>query len=212
MLRIENLFTSFDHTFFLRDISFEINQGEVVLLTGKNGAGKSTLMKTIVGLLKHQKGHIFFNDKILDNLPPDERIKSGISFVFQDKRLFMRLTVEENLITAIYNGNNKYNATEFIYSVFPLLEIKRKVLAGNLSGGEQEILAIARAFIQNPKLLLLDEPSAGLTFEKIDILKELMNIFIEKSNSILLVEHKSDYFTDILSKNIQLIDGQMKQY
>lgn len=212
MLRIENLFTSFDHTFFLRDISFEINQGEVVLLTGKNGAGKSTLMKTIVGLLKNQKGHIFFNDKILDNLPPDERIKLGISFVFQDKRLFMRLTVEENLITAIYNGNNKYKATEFIYSVFPLLEIKRKVLAGNLSGGEQEILAIARAFIQNPKLLLLDEPSAGLTFEKIDSLKELMNIFIEKNNSILLVEHKSDYFKDILTKNIQLIDGQMKQY
>ncbi len=147
------------------DISLEVNKGEIVGLIGPNGAGKTTILKAIIGVVRVAKGEIIFENERLNDFETHEIIKRGIAIAPEGRQLFPFLTVEENLLMGAINGEawrKRFETIKFVYSLFPRLNERRNQLAGTLSGGEQQMLTIARALMAKPKLLLVDEPSLGL--------------------------------------------------
>ena len=204
MLTIENLVSGYDQNEILRGIDIEVKSGEIIALIGPNGAGKSTILKSIFGLANIYSGRIIFNEKDITRLPAYELIRQNISYVPQGRQVFLNMTVLENLEMGAYIFTDKNSVRKNIASIlniFPVLKEKQKENASALSGGQQQILAIARALIQNPKLLLLDEPSLGLSplamkeiFEKIvEINKDGVSVMIVEQNAKQAVEiaHKT---------------------
>jgi len=173
------------------DASIAVKGDEIVALIGSNGAGKSTLMSTIVGLLKPSSGTILFRDKEITGLPPYKIVDLGISFVPEDRKLFANCSVRENLILGAYGSRAKGRTKamlETVYQIFPRLKERENQLASTLSGGEQRMLAIARSLMSNPELLLVDEPSQGLSPKMAaDVFKTLGGLR-ERGLSILLAE------------------------
>jgi len=173
------------------DASIAVKDDEIVALIGSNGAGKSTLMSTIVGLLKPSSGTILFRDKEITGLPPYKIVDLGISFVPEDRKLFANCSVRENLILGAYGSRAKGRTKamlETVYQIFPRLKERENQLASTLSGGEQRMLAIARSLMSNPALLLVDEPSQGLSPKMAaDVFKTLGGLR-ERGLSILLAE------------------------
>jgi len=173
------------------DASIAVKDDEIVALIGSNGAGKSTLMSTIVGLLKPSSGTILFRDKEITGLPPYKIVDLGISFVPEDRKLFANCSVRENLILGAYGSRAKGRTKamlETVYQIFPRLKERENQLASTLSGGEQRMLAIARSLMSNPELLLVDEPSQGLSPKMAaDVFKTLGGLR-ERGLSILLAE------------------------
>jgi len=180
MLKLDQVNASYGGAQVLYNVSLQVNEGELVALVGSNGAGKTTTLKTIAGLLRPSSGSIYFLNERISNLPPNVIAEKGISLVPEGRRLFPFLTVQENLEIGAYKRDARRkvkDVMEWVYQLFPILKERRKQLAYTLSGGEQQMLAIGRALMSKPKLLLLDEPSLGLgpiVYNKIfNVLKEI---------------------------------------
>ena len=163
MLKLENIHTFYGPIEALKGVDIEIRQGEIVCIIGNNGAGKSTTLMTISGILKPRSGTIAFGEELITGVPPYRIVRMGISQVPEGRRIFPKLTVKENLeMGAFPIRGDKKASLEFVYNLFPVLKDRHMQLGGTLSGGEQQMLAIGRALMSRPKLLLLDEPSLGL--------------------------------------------------
>ncbi len=194
LLKVEGLQVHYGGIQALKAINFEVKQGERVALIGANGAGKTTTLKAIAGLLKLQQGHIFFNGNAIDNTPAHARVGLGIALVPEGRGVFAHLTVADNLLMGAYLRQDRTNIRtdlERYYALFPRLAQRQKQWAGTLSGGEQQMLAIARALMSRPRLLLLDEPSMGLAPL---IVKQIFNTLIEITQegvTLLLVEQNA---------------------
>jgi len=163
MLKLENIHTFYGPIEAVKGVDIEIRQGEIVCIIGNNGAGKSTTLMTISGILKPRSGTIAFGEERITGVPPYRIVRIGISQVPEGRRIFPKLTVKENLeMGAFPVRGDKKASLEFVYNLFPVLKDRHMQLGGTLSGGEQQMLAIGRALMSRPKLLLLDEPSLGL--------------------------------------------------
>jgi len=191
VLRVENLEVCYGDVQVLWGISFDVKEGEIVALLGANGAGKTTTLKTISGLLKPKSGRIYFMGKDVTELEPHKRVEMGLAHIPEGRQLFPRLTVYENLKAAAYThrAREKFDETlELIYNLFPILRERRNQLAGTLSGGEQQMLAIARGLVLRPTLLMLDEPSLGLAPKLVIEVLDFVSKLKGEGYTVLLVE------------------------
>ena len=193
MLQIKSLNTYYGESHILRDVDMNINQGEMICLIGRNGVGKTTLLKSLIGLLAPRRGEIIFNGDLVNRKPPHQRARSGIAYVPQGREIIPYLTVEENLqlgLEALPGGLAKHKKIdELVYELFPVLKQFLARKGGDLSGGQQQQLAIARALLGKPKLLLLDEPTEGIQPNIVkDIEYAVKRIIRETGVGVLLVE------------------------
>ncbi len=193
MLQIKGLNTYYGESHILRDVDMNINQGEMICLIGRNGVGKTTLLKSLIGLLTPRRGEIIFNGDLVNRKPPHQRARSGIAYVPQGREIIPYLTVEENLqlgLEALPGGLAKHKKIdELVYELFPVLKQFLARKGGDLSGGQQQQLAIARALLGKPKLLLLDEPTEGIQPNIVqDIESAVKRIINQTGVGVLLVE------------------------
>lgn len=212
MLKVENLCISYGMIDAVKGIDFVVNDGEIVTLIGANGAGKTTTMHAISGLLKPKSGSISLNGVNITKIPANKIVSMGLVQVPEGRRVFTQMSVEENLLLGAYLRKNKAEIAEdfeYVYSLFPRLKERSKQLAGTLSGGEQQMLAMARALMSKPKVLLLDEPSMGLSPL---LVKEIFNIIKEinkDGTSILLVEQNAKMALGIADRAYVLETGKI---
>ena len=194
LLEVKNLVVSYGAIKALRGISFSVEQGEVISLIGSNGAGKTTTLHSISNLIKKNSGSIFFEGTDITNLSADKIVKMGLIQVPEGRRVFANLSVKENLEMGAYLRKDKEQIKkdmEWGYELFPRLKERLSQLAGTLSGGEQQMLAMARALMSKPKLLLLDEPSMGLAPILVDEIFEIIKKISSAGTTILLVEQNA---------------------
>ena len=213
MLDIKNIQTFYGKIQALRDVSIKVNTGEIVSLIGANGAGKSTLLMTVSGINKASVGTITFEGKNIEKEEPHKIVKLGISQSPEGRRIFSKLTVEENLKLGsnIYeNGKNYLNDIKEIFELFPVLSDRKKQRGGTLSGGEQQMLAIGRALMARPKMLLLDEPSLGIAPKLVNqIFVAIKNINKEKKVTIFLVEQNAKKALELADRAYVLVNGKV---
>jgi branched-chain amino acid transport system ATP-binding protein len=191
LLEVNGVDVYYDDVQILREVSLQVEEGSIVALVGANGAGKTTLLKTISGLLRPRKGDILFSGKSLHNLKPQDIVDWGITHVPEGRRLFADLTVFENLRLGAYIPRARPNfneSLERVYGLFPLLKERKNQKAGTMSGGEQQMLAIGRAVMAQPKLIMLDEPSLGLSPILVKTIFEFITTLNEQETTILLIE------------------------
>jgi branched-chain amino acid transport system ATP-binding protein len=195
----------------LKGVSLEVRAGEVVALIGNNGAGKTTMMKTVAGLLKPEKGAVRFQGRDLAGLPPDRIMRMGLSLVPEGRRIFPRLTVMENLEMGAYSRGEKDLSREYdhVFHLFPVLGKRRSQLGGTLSGGEQQMLAMGRALMAAPKLLMLDEPSMGLAPVVVDKIFEIIELINKEGVTVLLVEQNAKRALRAASRAYVLETGEI---
>ncbi len=195
LLVLENVHTYYGNVHALKGINLTIEEGEIVTLIGANGAGKTTTLKTISGLIKPREGRIIFDGQELNKVPAHKIVYMGISHAPEGRKVFPTLTVEENLLLGAYClGNDRKTIEankERVFALFPRLAERRKQLAGTLSGGEQQMLAIGRALMSRPRLLLLDEPSLGLAPMLVKAIFETIKEINRQGVTILLVEQNA---------------------
>jgi branched-chain amino acid transport system ATP-binding protein len=195
MLKIENLHVSYGGIRALRGISLEVEDGKIVTLIGANGAGKSTTLRTITGLVKAESGSVKWNDQELLGMSIDKIVGAGIAMSPEGRRVFTDLTVEENLKIGAYLRNDKEQIAsdlEWVYGLFPRLKERNWQLAGTLSGGEQQMLAVGRALMSRPKLLLLDEPSLGLAPLVVQDIFSIIREINKQGVTVLLIEQNAN--------------------
>lgn len=189
LLEAEGLISGYDSMEVLHGVSLRAEPGQVIAVLGPNGAGKSTLMKTLFGLLRPRSGHITFDGREITGLPPERLVRLGMSYVPQEENVFTALTVEENLEMGAFILNEDLNhAKERVFELFPVLRERRRQQVGKMSGGERQMVAIGRALMLDPKLLLLDEPSAGLAPKLVDLIFERIYKIKESGVAIVIVE------------------------
>ncbi|MFH1025453.1 MAG: ABC transporter ATP-binding protein [Nitrospirota bacterium] len=210
MLKLENIHTFYGPIEALKGVDIEIRQGEIVCIIGNNGAGKSTTLMTISGILKPRSGTIAFAEERITGVPPYRIVRMGISQVPEGRRIFPKLTVKENLeMGAFPIRGDKKASLEFVYNLFPVLKDRHMQLGGTLSGGEQQMLAIGRALMSRPKLLLLDEPSLGLApIIASKIFKTIREINRE-GVTILLVEQNARAAMKLSGRGYVLENGRV---
>ena len=213
MLKLSNIDTFYGPIQALRNVSLRVEEGEIVSLLGGNACGKSTTMKTILGLVKSRQGTIEFRGKRIDKLPPSAIVRAGISPVLEARRLFPYLTVYENLLMGAYTRADKKDIVkdiEHIYDLFPVVKARYKQLASTLSGGEQQMVAMARALMARPKLLIMDEPSMGLSPLFVDKIFSIIERINQKQGvSILLVEQNANMALSIAGRGYVLQTGEI---
>jgi branched-chain amino acid transport system ATP-binding protein len=216
MLKVEHITTGYGKKQVLTDVSFEVIESEMVLLTGGNGSGKSTVLKTIYGLLKTwtPEGKITFNGEDITALPTALMLRKGIAYLPQKKNVFEDFTVEENLLTSasIYPTGDTKERIQNIYQMLPALERLRKRTPFHLSGGEKQMLAFGNMLIHKPKLMLLDEPFAGVDITNSEILKSCIQNLHKNDITFIIVEHKRELMNDMVTKVIELELGTIKTY
>jgi len=194
MLKVDNLHVHYGAIHALQGISFHLNKGEIVALIGSNGAGKSTLLKTISGILDVTEGSVSYLDEVISGVPAQDIVRQGIIHVPEGRKIFASMTVLENLEMGAFTVTNKEAINERIeemFARFPLLKQRRKQLGGTLSGGEQQMLAIARGLMAGPNLILLDEPSMGLAPVLVEQIFDIIEEINDSGTSILLVEQNA---------------------
>lgn len=195
----------------LKGISFEVNEGEIVTLIGANGAGKTTTMQSVMGLIPTKQGSITFNGKDITHTPSHKIVRMGMTQVPEGRRIFQELSVYENLLMGAYVENDKKKVKadiEEVYTYFPRLGERKNQVAGTLSGGEQQMLAMGRAMMSHPKLLMLDEPSMGLSPLLVDQVFEIIKDYHKRGITILLVEQNANKALEICDRAYVLEIGQ----
>ena len=211
LLEIKDINVYYGSIHAIKDVSFCVDEGEIVTLIGANGAGKTTILNTVSGLLRSKTGEIHFQDQNISHTLPDHIVKMGLAHVPEGRRIFQQMTVQENLDMGAYSRPNSEIAEgmEKVYELFPRMKERRKQIAGTLSGGEQQMLAMGRALMSRPKLMMLDEPSMGLApilVEQIfDIIKELH----KNGTTILLVEQNAQMALSIADRAYVLETGRV---
>ncbi len=211
MLEVNGINVYYGSIHAIKDITFEVNAGEIVTLIGANGAGKSTTLQTVSGLLRSKTGSITFNGKNLGGIPAHKIVSMGIAHVPEGRRIFQQMTVEENIEMGAYTrpGAEYAERVENVFHHFPRLKERRKQIAGTLSGGEQQMLAMGRAMMSNPQLLMLDEPSMGLSPILVDEIFEIIKAFHESGTTILLVEQNANKSLAISDRAYVLENGKV---
>ena len=213
MLEIKNLTVNYGAITALRGISFQVGSGDIVTLIGANGAGKTTALRAISGLLKAQGGEVFYQGRNIANLPAHQIVRLGISHVPEGRMVFANLTVMENLMMGAYLQSDKkliQRELDYVFSIFPRLGERQAQVAGTLSGGEQQMLAIGRALMSKPKFLMLDEPSLGIAPLLVKtIFEKIVEINRNQGISILLVEQNANLALEISRYGYVLETGRI---
>jgi len=211
LLKLENVHTYYGHIHALKGISLEVNKGEVVTLIGANGAGKSTTLRSISGLARPRSGKITFEGTPLNNLPPHKITRMGVGHVPEGRRIFPELTVRENLEMGAFTVSRHEMAErmEYAFTLFPRIKERINQLGGTLSGGEQQMLAMARGLLLNPRILLLDEPSMGLAPVLVDQIFEIIQQLHAQGTTILLVEQNARMALQVADRGYILQSGQI---
>lgn len=211
-LVVKDLRASYGKIQVLWDISFRIQRGEIVALVGSNGAGKTTTLKVIAGLHRPIGGEITFEGQRIDGLRSSLVVKIGVTLVPEGRQLFPEMTVYENLLAGAYLLKGKSEIDErlnFVYKIFPVLEERRRQKAGTLSGGEQQMLAIGRALMTRPKLLMLDEPSLGIMPKLVDVILDTLVMLRREGITILLVEQNVKAALEISDRGYVIENGRI---
>ena len=210
MLKIQNISVKISNSIILKNIDMYIKKGLITCIMGKNGMGKTTLLETIIGHHNPYLGNINYNGKNIEKLLPYERAKLGLAYVPQGREIFPRLTVKENLFTGLSNKNNKYKIDSEVLSLFPILNEMQDRFGGDLSGGQQQQLAIARALLMRPKVLILDEPTEGIQPSIIKIIRDvILHVKEVKKTTIVLVEQYFDFVQDIADEVVIMDRGKV---
>ena len=212
MLNVENLHVYYGAIHALKGVSFHLKQGEIVALIGANGAGKSTVLNTISGILRPREGSVCFENQAIDNTPPQEIVRRGVIQVPEGRKVFSRMTVAENLEMGAYTQDDRISThrdMEAVFERFGRLRERRNQLGGTLSGGEQQMLAIGRGLMAHPKLLLLDEPSMGLSPILVELIFDIIQDINEQGTSILLVEQNAQMALAIADRAYVLETGKI---
>jgi branched-chain amino acid transport system ATP-binding protein len=211
MLSLSDVSAAYGGFQALFGVSLEVRAGESVAVIGPNGAGKTTLLRLISKLIEPTRGEIRFNEESLNPVPPHDVVGRGIAHVPENRRLFPRLTVEENLRMGAFTSREKYQERlSMVYELFPRLRERRAQAAGTLSGGEQQMCAIGRALMSGPKLLLLDEPSAGLAPVVVQAIFELVRKICTEGYTVLIVEQNIRQVLKVVSRAYLLEAGRIK--
>ena len=212
LLQVKNIDVSYDEFQVLWDVSISIDKGEKVALLGPNGSGKSTLLNSISNLIQPKNGEVLFNNEKIHLSPTYMRTKIGISHVLERRRVFPFLTVKQNLLLGAWHGQAKMQKEKTlneIYIIFPILADRSNQLAHTMSGGEQQMLAIARGLMGIPKLLMVDEPFLGLSPKMIEKIKEIFNAIVSKGIAILFVEQNVKLALNMADRGYVLESGHL---
>jgi len=208
MFSVENLHVAYGDSLVVRNIGFQIGEQETVAVMGRNGMGKTTLLKSLIGLLPTRSGRIALNGSDLTSKRSYDRVEAGLAFVPQGRMIFPYLTVEENILAGMETVRDR-NIPPYIYDVFPVLQEMKQRKGGNLSGGQQQQLAIARALVSNPKLLILDEPTEGIQPSIIkDIARALNRLKAERKFSLLVSEQVLGFTMEIADRFLIMEKGE----
>jgi len=209
MLNINDYHVSYGQSEILHGLDFQIGEGEIVAMTGRNGMGKTTMMKALMGIIPTRSGSLTFEAKEMSGLQTYERVREGVAYVPQGRMIFATMTVEENIETGLA-GTSKTSIPGDVYEIFPVLWEMRKRRGGNLSGGQQQQLAIARALVSDPKVLLLDEPTEGI---QPSIIKEMAQVLRkirdERGLSILVTEQVLSFVMDVADRILVIENGEI---
>ena len=211
MLKVENLNVYYGSINAIKGISFEVNQGEIVTMIGANGAGKSTTMNTVAGLLKPRSGSIVFEDKDITHMPASKVVSLGLALCPEGRRVFQQMSVRKNLEMGGYTrqASEIAPALEQVFELFPRLKERQRQIAGTLSGGEQQMLAMGRAMMSKPKLLMLDEPSMGLAPLLVEQIFDIILSLNKAGTTILLVEQNAQMALSIADRAYVLETGNI---
>lgn len=213
LLEVKNLEVYYGVICALKGISFEVNEGEIVALIGANGAGKTTMMQSVVGLIPKKGGSVIFDGLDITKTPCHKIVNLGMTQVPEGRRIFQELTVYENLLMGAYTKNDQKQFKDDLdrmFDLFPRLKERRNQIAGTLSGGEQQMLAMSRALMSNPKLLMLDEPSMGLAPILVDQIFDIIKELHKAGTTILLVEQNANKALQIADRAYVLETGEIK--
>jgi len=212
MLEVRHISVGYTETPVLQDINLDLDEGEIVTLVGANGAGKSTLVKTISGLLRPMSGEVLFKGERVEKLSAAERLRKGIAHVPEGRQVFAGMTVAENLKMGAYasrEGGDGHERTERVCKLFPVLHERMNDIAGNFSGGQQQMLAIARGLMSNPRLLMLDEPSLGVSPILVAEIFKLVQALRDSGISILLAEQNARSALAIADRGYVIENGRV---
>lgn len=212
MLEVKDIQVYYDVIQAIKGVSFEVNKGEVIALIGANGAGKTTTLQTITGILKPKAGSIFFEGKDITKVPAHKIVSMGMAHVPEGRRVFSQLSVYDNLMLGSYTIKNKdeiSKSLEDVYKMFPRLEERKKQLAGTLSGGEQQMLAMGRALMAKPKIILMDEPSMGLSPLLVSQIFDIIKDISKAGTTVLLVEQNAKKALSISDRAYVLETGKI---